>query len=331
VRCFGANGYGQLGNTTTDTVTGLANVRGLERGVASLACGADTSCAVLDDAGVVCWGRNTSGQLARPGSLQHSAEPLPLEGVDSAVQSVFVGQTHACLLTSAGQAKCWGENSQGQLGIGVIHPISNVTVPTDVVDADAGFRELALGGYTTCGVTPSGAARCWGAGPIGNPSVVLNTPRPVGVVGLSSGVKGLAVGYNHACVVQDGGVVRCWGDNSRSQLGLPVSTTRLYVPDAAVKGLPASATVGAGLMYSCALTADAGLYCWGTGGLSGVPIEAAFPLVGQDAGVVSFSVGTVNLCGVTPAGGAICWDLTHGAFVTKGAAEVRDTDEGTLN
>jgi alpha-tubulin suppressor-like RCC1 family protein len=62
VKCWGANGYGQLGDGTTTerltpvTVVGLSNAT-------ALAAGSEHTCALLLNGTVQCWGYNSNGQL----------------------------------------------------------------------------------------------------------------------------------------------------------------------------------------------------------------------------------------------------------------------------
>jgi alpha-tubulin suppressor-like RCC1 family protein len=44
--------------------------------------------------------------------------PNPVAGLDSGVATVAAGVRHVCALTTAGGVKCWGINSQGELGDG---------------------------------------------------------------------------------------------------------------------------------------------------------------------------------------------------------------------
>jgi alpha-tubulin suppressor-like RCC1 family protein len=47
--------------------------------------------------------------------------PNPVAGLDggvATVATVAAGVRHACALTTAGGVKCWGINSQGELGDG---------------------------------------------------------------------------------------------------------------------------------------------------------------------------------------------------------------------
>ena len=62
-RCWGHGSYGQLGDgTKRSPVTTPVQVRGLTKGVTSMALGIFTTCAIVEGH-VKCWGKNTSSQL----------------------------------------------------------------------------------------------------------------------------------------------------------------------------------------------------------------------------------------------------------------------------
>jgi alpha-tubulin suppressor-like RCC1 family protein len=123
VRCWGTNGEGELGNgSRTDSAIPVA-VSGLSKGVTGLAVGSTYDylpthiCALTSAGGVMCWGPNGSGQLGN-GARRDSSRPVPVSGLTSGVTAVAVGGSHTCAITQAQRVKCWGANSNGQLGNG---------------------------------------------------------------------------------------------------------------------------------------------------------------------------------------------------------------------
>jgi len=71
-------------------------------------------CAIKRGGALVCWGRNTEGQLGLGDTIDRTA-PTRV-GVDSDWQTVSAGQFHSCG-ARAGALYCWGDNREGQLGL----------------------------------------------------------------------------------------------------------------------------------------------------------------------------------------------------------------------
>jgi alpha-tubulin suppressor-like RCC1 family protein len=164
VKCWGANGSGQLGDWTFIEKSAPAEVSGLPTGsgVLALAAGGAHTCVVTAGGGVVCWGLNRSGQLGN-GTNANSSTLVGVSGIPagSEVKALAAGLYHTCALTARGTVKCWGSGGLGQLGNG---PRADNNTPEGVsmFPPGSGVAGLAAGGDHTCALTAGGSVKCWG-------------------------------------------------------------------------------------------------------------------------------------------------------------------------
>ncbi len=230
------------------------------------------------------------------------------------------GFHHTCAVTGSGGLKCWGEDSYYQLGDGT--DVTSAS-PVDVLDLGANVTDVATGGFFTCALTAGGAVECWGYNSHGETGTGSNdwaVMEPTQVVGLDSGTQAITAGLQHSCALSDAGAVSCWGGNTSGALGddtemdsnIPVS----------VVGLDSEVTaIEAGRDFTCALTTDGGVKCWGENGSGqlgdGTHTNRSTPVdvFGLGSGVLALAAGDSHACAVQDTGRVACWgDNSSGQF-----------------
>ncbi len=273
-----------------------------------------------------------------------------------------LGSDHACVLTSDGDAKCWGANNVGQLGQGHIEnmgdeaeemgqdlPYVNFPTSTFATAVSAGGRHTC---YLLTTTTSDGMPLCVGQvnllgygwdddGAIGDAyledaSVMPDWPLPAG-----RHATHIEAGWNHTCAVFDDGSVGCWGDNAHGQLGTGNTT---FLGDAAdevgdglaLVDLPAGTTVRSlalGWDHSCVLYGTGDVACWGdnTYGQLGLGHSTT---IGDGAGemgsnLVNISLPTgLNVTSLTAGDGFTCAVFSDESIRCWGRNDVGQLGQG---
>jgi alpha-tubulin suppressor-like RCC1 family protein len=277
--------------------------------------GRETNC-VLDSSGEArCW------------SVRNSKSPVrAIAG--SRFRELSAGWDHVCGIAIDEQAVCWGDNEDGQLGIGKTGSEEEAPVP---VSGAHRFITVTAGRSHTCALDEAHRAYCWGGGYtglLGNNSA-KGSPAPVAVVG-GLRFRSLAAGEKHTCGVTENGELYCWGGilgvGGHSKLGRDDDAPDVLAP-LRVPGSTRFRTVSAGRHLSCATSVDGDGYCWGSGdraSFGGLPRPEG-PAIARVPGKLKFesiSVGKLDhACGLTTDSRVYCWGVNAHGQLGDGSKE----------
>lgn len=344
VKCWGNNDQGQIGNgvrsnTPVSSPSAVIKTVGSTSklsNVAKIALGHGYSCALLENGSAKCWGLNSSYQLG-DGTRANRLVPVYVKNGSSylsKVTDISAGLSHTCAATEDSLLKCWGDNSNGQLG-----NTTSVASSTPVDIAIAGskkqplsnidnVKQVAAGPHHSCAVLHDKTVKCWGRNDnaqIGSGAVTTGTsPQPPVSVGNINNAVYVSAGQKHSCALLEDKTVKCWGRDENGATGNPnrVGATQTLVP-AAVTGLSnvVQLVVSKGT-HSCALLADSKVKCWGANGYgqlgnnaqsapfySGTPVYVhtsetdSTPL----SGVKQITAGITHTCAVLNDNTVKCW------------------------
>jgi alpha-tubulin suppressor-like RCC1 family protein len=166
--------------------------------------------------------------------MPHSKELMVRHGrqltSDSALLALGDGNTCAYVTAGDGALKCWGTNSEGQLGDGTEGTGADNRYTPTTINVGGPVGLLALGSGHVCAYTTAGAGalKCWGWNDYGQLGDGTKTDRRTPTtINVGGPVGLLALGRYHTCAfVTAGGALKCWGLNAYGQLGDGTTTDR---------------------------------------------------------------------------------------------------------
>jgi alpha-tubulin suppressor-like RCC1 family protein len=168
------DGPGEMGDALVPAALGANRI--------AITAGDGHTCALLDDQSVKCWGSNGAGQLGLGGTTSRGDGPgemgdnLPAValGTGQTATAVTGGGSYTCALLDDGQAKCWGTNGAGQLGLGGTDTRGDGAgemgdnLPTVALGNGRTATAITAGDAQTCALLDNDHVKCWGGNGFGN-------------------------------------------------------------------------------------------------------------------------------------------------------------------
>jgi alpha-tubulin suppressor-like RCC1 family protein len=156
--CWGRNALGQLGNGTQVDSSTPVRVSGDLEFSTQIGASQHNTCALTTAGRAYCWGDNWHNQVGNNAGRAPFSTPQPVADVPD-FHRLGVGGDHACALTPAGEAWCWGDNMRGPLG----YFSRTAYNPARPVPGGLTFAAISGGGWDHyCAATTGGELYCWG-------------------------------------------------------------------------------------------------------------------------------------------------------------------------
>lgn len=259
VWAWGANSKGAVGDgsgldrSTPVKVAGLPVIR-------RIAAGGNSSAAQDADGNVWVWGGNETGQLGVASeALTSAGKPRKLPDL-TAIADITVGAGFMLALQDDATVLAWGDNSQGQLGVGD----TNKHIGPVVVMGLSNVQAIAAGGFHGMALRADGRVWTWGSGgssQLGNQDSENLQTIAQRVRGLLN-VKTISAGRYNSLALDNNNVLYSWGSNVFGQLGRTTEAISVGRTPLAAGGENFSA-VSAGVNHVVLLKNDGSTWAFG--------------------------------------------------------------------
>ncbi|WGL59034.1 hypothetical protein QEJ31_10940 [Pigmentibacter sp. JX0631] len=244
---------------------------------------------------------------------------------------IAVGDSHVCAIQKDnGQIYCSGNNAFGQLGIGSFRSTKYAVEFKPIVNPlKIQFKDLALSGRTTCGLSVTNEVYCFGSneyGEMGSTLIASMSKTTLHKI-KDLKLKTIVAGNKHFCGVtlddtENKNKLYCWGDNSFGQVGKqniadPYQNNNIHLPFE-VPNTQKVVSVTASEHTTCFLNKNNETYCLGKD-LENVFEERSLAFlnhipyqVQKNNSYTSISLGKKIACGILKTDKTInCWGMKN--------------------
>jgi alpha-tubulin suppressor-like RCC1 family protein len=256
---IGKNQFGQLGDGTIIEKTIPIQI-GTATDWSFVCAGLYSSFALKTNSSLWVWGMNQHTQFGNNKNknvFQPVISPSSWKTA-STPNSSFGGHTLA--IATNGTLWSWGQNNDGQLGIGTTY--THKVLPVQVGTA-SDWKQVTNGNFASLALRHNGTLWAWGRntyGVLGTGTGSSNILTPF-QVGTDTTWKQVSAGNEHVLAIKENGTLWAWGRNNQGQLG--IGTTVDQVTPVQVGTGSTWIWVSAGLQFSTALKSDGTLWTWG--------------------------------------------------------------------
>ncbi|MGY8670817.1 MAG: RCC1 domain-containing protein, partial [Candidatus Poseidoniales archaeon] len=293
IHCWGDGLGGKLAtNADTDQSTPQSTSTSVSynvlRDIYSVATATEHNCALTNSREVYCWGEADDGRLGHSSTTDSKIPVLAPFPNHRNVEMIATHESHNCAITDDGSVYCWGNNTDGQIGIGYKSSYFGNPTKSNLQDGSMAVA-ISVGDSFSCAVLSNGSVTCWGGNDLGQlgDGTNTNSTAPGSMVQLSQDAVTVSSGQSHSCAILQDGKVACWGNNDYGQLG---DGTLIDKNSPAIAQLPSSKSavmIDVGISHTCAIMNDGTLYCWGlnanhqladgTNAFKSIPVQSSLP------------------------------------------------------
>ncbi|MDP7319953.1 MAG: hypothetical protein QF441_05060 [Bacteriovoracaceae bacterium] len=291
---------------TTPDVFDVVNINYCEKvespkNILKIISGGFHNCALLKDSKIKCWGKNNFGQLGLGHTEDIGDDELPQSAPSldfgQKVIDMAAGLYHTCVLLEDGNVKCFGDNSQGQLGQGHTNNLGDNEAVNTIPPVNLGQKAVKIyaGTKYNCALLENQYIKCWGENNYGqlgyghtnnlgdDESLESYSTVPLGDKAVALDIS--TISYHTCAVLKSNNSIKCWGLNNNGQLGYghtenlgdneqPNSYSGLSFGNKVLQ-------ISTGFLHTCSVNSGQSLSCWGSNNLGQIGL-GYYDILGDD-------------------------------------------------
>ncbi len=257
---WGSNYQGQSGNNIEETTSVPTQEITKTTNWSSAVVGSDHTIAIKNDGTLWAWGRNLNGQFG-DGTTENKS--VPTQEITKATdwKNVNAGHSYTVAIKNDGTLWAWGNNSNGQLGIGTSESTS---VPTQEITKAEDWKNVSAGKWHIVALKNDGTLWAWGYNSYGKlgDGTITNRSVPTQENTEAADWNYISAGSDHTISIKNDGTLWAWGYNGFGQIGDGTTTTRYISTQESTDALDWR-YISTGGSHTVALKSDGTLWVWG--------------------------------------------------------------------